>query len=466
MKRIMVLLASCEWVVLAVLCVVGAFQGAGRATTLFNSPVLVAFWFLCLGTLLAGLVRFPRLLRNPGLLAMHVGPVLVLGGAMYGSAAGHIVIPRFVGATKIRSGYIKLSKGQAGNRVTGPRGLFVGRLDFDVRLRDFRVERYRDSRPWLLRLEMWPGVHRPVQGEAIPWSDEQSTAISPSGLMVTVLRYLPHARPTFDHEALLLITEANGRKVSLPVQPGRKVAVTDPPGELRIMETFVDLQVLGGAAAETSGNGWNPAVKVAFDQPGRQRTFRFAYARGPGGHPSGDGLTLRYVMPGPTGAEDDPDSPLPAMEVLVERKGKQLRGWLAPAHRDALAILPLDALFTEPESSASMQTSLRRQIAPRQLVLAPPLGAIKDFRSHLEVVQNGRVVEEKVIEVNDPLHYGGYHFYQHGYDDVNESFSVLSVRSDQGLRLALAGLGVLCAGAFLTCWVQPAFSAIIRGKRT
>jgi len=43
-------------------------------------------------------------------------------------------------------------------------------------------------------------------------------------------------------------------------------------------------------------------------------------------------------------------------------------------------------------------------------------GQIKDYKSTLAITAHGQSVLKKTIEVNRPLHYGGYHFYQSGFD--------------------------------------------------
>jgi len=79
---------------------------------------------------------------------------------------------------------------------------------------------------------------------------------------------------------------------------------------------------------------------------------------------------------------------------------------------------------------------------------------ISDFISELEIVKNGEVVAAKDIEVNHPLHYGGYHFYQHEYDSRNGAYTVLQVVSDSGLRLVYAGYIMLCAGVLWYSWLR------------
>ena len=77
----------------ATLSIVGAFLGAERAKDLFNSAPLVAFWFILLALLVAGLVFFRRLVATPAGLAMHLGTFLVVAGAMWGSDQAHACAP-------------------------------------------------------------------------------------------------------------------------------------------------------------------------------------------------------------------------------------------------------------------------------------------------------------------------------------------------------------------------------------
>ena len=79
---------------------------------------------------------------------------------------------------------------------------------------------------------------------------------------------------------------------------------------------------------------------------------------------------------------------------------------------------------------------------------------ISDYVSELQVISDGKVVTEKDIEVNHPLHFGGYHFYQHSYDDEASRYTVLMVASDTGLRLVYAGYWMLCIGVFWHLWIE------------
>ena len=83
--------------------------------------------------------------------------------------------------------------------------------------------------------------------------------------------------------------------------------------------------------------------------------------------------------------------------------------------------------------------------------------SIKDFLSDVEVVKDNKVVTRKSIEVNKPLHYGGYLFYQQGYDSDAGRYTVLGVTSDKGLGIVFLGYILLCAGVFWHFWLRHIF---------
>lgn len=86
---------------------------------------------------------------------------------------------------------------------------------------------------------------------------------------------------------------------------------------------------------------------------------------------------------------------------------------------------------------------------------------VSDYISELEIIEHGKVVAAKDIEVNHPLHYGGYHFYQHSYGaDRAGPHTVLMVVSDSGLNLVYAGYAMLIAAIFWHFWGRRALAAI------
>ncbi len=79
---------------------------------------------------------------------------------------------------------------------------------------------------------------------------------------------------------------------------------------------------------------------------------------------------------------------------------------------------------------------------------------IRDYFSDLVVIENEKEIISKTIEVNHPLHYGGYHFYQHSYDSEAGEYTILSVTSDSGLYAVYGGYWLLCLGILWQFWFR------------
>jgi hypothetical protein len=84
--------------------------------------------------------------------------------------------------------------------------------------------------------------------------------------------------------------------------------------------------------------------------------------------------------------------------------------------------------------------------------------SVRDYISDIQVIKDGNVVAEKTIEVNHPLHFGGYHFYQSSYDTHAHRYTVLSVVSDTGLNFVYAGYLALGIGVFWHFWLRHIFT--------
>jgi hypothetical protein len=80
---------------------------------------------------------------------------------------------------------------------------------------------------------------------------------------------------------------------------------------------------------------------------------------------------------------------------------------------------------------------------------------VRDFYSVLQVIDGGEVVAEKKIEVNDPLRYGGYTFYQSSYDSEALKWSGLQVRNDPGVPLVYMGFLVQILGMIVIFYINP-----------
>ena len=79
---------------------------------------------------------------------------------------------------------------------------------------------------------------------------------------------------------------------------------------------------------------------------------------------------------------------------------------------------------------------------------------ISDYISRLRIIKDNKVAAEKDIEVNHPLRFGGYHFYQHSYDPEAGQYTVLMVVSNTGLAVVYAGYWMLCIGLIWHLWLR------------
>ncbi len=73
----------------------------------------------------------------------------------------------------------------------------------------------------------------------------------------------------------------------------------------------------------------------------------------------------------------------------------------------------------------------------------------KAYRSYMSVLKDGKVVLKKKVEVNSPLTYGGYYFYQSNYDPKDPTYSGISVVRDPGVYIVFLGFLLLTIGGIL-----------------
>ncbi|MFO8013031.1 MAG: cytochrome c biogenesis protein ResB [Phycisphaerae bacterium] len=466
--------------VLAVLSIVGAFLGAEDARALFNSAPVTVYWIGLALLLAAGFVVYPRLVKRPAGLAMHLGVLLILGGGMWGSDTAHAVRGTLFDAEKVPRGFMAIQEGTRENRVLGPDGQeVVAQLPFDLALRDFRMEYYQmPGLRWHLAVvaPLYGGDGRLVdQRQAeVPWEGNETVPLPLARAEVTVLEYLPHARPTYAEGAApaVEVVEHSGKTHRLPAREGAEVTLGQPPMTVRVVRVFTCMKVRRTEDGdlepyEAGGEGINPAVELAFVRPDGTPERRFALAIAPGhGRRQGD-PDFRYVFPEPTGAEKAPDSSVPAMHVRVTRGDREMTRWLLPGPGDPYASIDLAPLFPDgapprPDADraeepvegqgASAPPEPPEDRATPDLYLVRPNLPVRDYYSDLAVLDDGETVFEKTIEVNDPLRWGGYHFYQSDYDHEAGRYTVLQVVSDSGLWLVWVGMVLLVGGAFWRFW--------------
>lgn len=135
---------------------------------------------------------------------------------------------------------------------------------------------------------------------------------------------------------------------------------------------------------------------------------------------------------GPRSRSDRPVNP--AVQVEIVKNGHASTRWLFARHPDFNHNPPAQG---KPEMDCCAQLRGVYEYLP---------GDIRQFRSRLNVVDNGRVVAEKTIYVNEPLRYKGYTFYQASYDPNDPEFSSLQVAKDPSVPIVYAGFILLPVG--------------------
>ena len=454
-----------------VLCVGTSFIGAEAARQVVNSTPAVIFWGGLFVVLCLSLVFFPRLRRSPVLLAIHGGTLLVLFGAMYGSPIAHDLWATYLGSKQVDSGYLYLREGWGSHTVLGQDlQTELAKLPFQVTLEDFTIERYPPPDPrWdlVMTAPTLPGEARQGRNphQEVKWKQGQEVALPQTDIRVTVEEYIPAARPEYPDDARrrLVIDRNDGDQRSLPAEQGQELSLDDPEVTLRVERVFENLQVRTRdgqrQVVDADGEGRNPALELSITRPDGSSQTTYLMPEFPSHGQDLEGIDLRYALPQPEGAVPDSESDTPAARVVVQRGDRKTKSWLMPREGANRAVLDLNELFPDHSSSGGGASPHGMdgtgQQANSRLFMLKPRGQAKSYRSDVVILEEGEEVRRKAVEVNDPLHYGGYHFYQHSYREGPPPATILQVVSDAGLWAVYAGFVLLVAGVIGWCWVKP-----------
>jgi len=87
-------------------------------------------------------------------------------------------------------------------------------------------------------------------------------------------------------------------------------------------------------------------------------------------------------------------------------------------------------------------------------------GNISDYIATLTVIENGKEMLTERVEVNHPLRYKGYRFYQSSFDysrpDAQGRWeTILTVRKDRGAEMVWAGIGLVSLGLLMAMYFIP-----------
>lgn len=409
-----------------------------------------SWWFLCLLTLLLLNIvccvtsRVKWLKRRPGMLLVHTSAVLIATGALIGTVWGD-------------KGVLQLYEGQKSNifvkwsRSGEP--MEVG-LGFSIGLDDFILEQYESNpNPLILLREKGHDHH-----EQIPGVEGHTQTVAHGKFEVEVLRVLPHFQMEQDEGKVtpfIVVKEPDGDATErVPGTEGHSQPVFEGKFEVEVLRVVPHFSMPDTKTREIvslSDKYVNPGIQVKITQ-GDMEDTRWLFSLYPGMHMTENKVPLDAtfhverdetdIRPGEiTSASDRWENP--AAEIKIVHEGKEETRWLFARHPNVHmkpGELPIEAQF-----------SVNRG------------GPIKDFKSVLYVEDDGKKVVEKTIEVNDPLKYGGFTFYQSSYDQEGLKWTGLQVVKDPGVIIVYIGFTMLCIGMVIDLYPK---SWSTGGKKT
>jgi len=369
---------------------------------------------------------------------IHLGLLLIIGGA----SAGHFLQVE---------GYMWIEQNSASNRVedyqkTGKdRGKLklVEELPFSVALDKFWIQYYSiDENPRLF-IEVY-NAETPQPG-FMPVSESQPKEASVKGLSLKVEEVLLHADADIEiveESRLVVELKKSKEKKSYPVIIGEKI---QPEG---LTATFIPKKVFrnarvseGVGLVESNDPHINPAIQLIVEEAGQDPQMAVLFSNMPNFHKTitdTDSYRLLYTHPVFTSSKvtqrPSNDGGLCAVKIEASLEGQLDSRWCFLNSRDL------------PNSYSPFEGFT---IALYHDVM------VKDFKSKLSIIEDDEMTTSKVIEVNYPLSYNGYVFYQADYDKEQGSYTVLQVVKDPGVWWVMAGFVVIMLGLIQKFYLDP-----------
>ncbi len=424
---------------LTVFSVYGAFLGANRAQVFFNSIPLAICWSLFLVLLVAGGLVFQRLIRVPALLLIHTGCIAILIGGLWGSSKGQEIRKKVFKCDIIGSGYVMLYPGQQTSQIQVGEGkdMQIKNLPFVVAVDDFRIEHYNPGKLFI-----------GVPGTENQWS---MTADPNSQLdfgnkfgAVKVVRFFENLQIT---KKLFITVPGTPQEWSMSVAPNTQLDLGETLGSVKVLRAFKNFRITvggegGSQAYEAPGPGTNAALEILLIPPrGEQPTKHYIFEMRAGHANKDSPLSFEYKQAtdntGENLAYDDVGSgDNAAVELLVT----------APSGGPATPRYVFEQQPSHAQQGSPLAFQYRRTIS--------------DYISDVKILKktdDKKAVTQKAVEVNHPLYYGGYHFYQSSYGQdprgSGQMYTVLSVTNSTGLGWVFTGFLLMCLGIAWQCWV-------------
>ncbi len=264
----------------------------------------------------------------------------------------------------------------------------------------------------------------------------------------------------------------------MQVEPGKTYALPGGGGSVKVLAAYKDFIIDPETheASERSDRPDNPALRIdVIDASGTSKGERWLFANFPDfahGEASA-GPAMKYVYEGPkagfTGgvllvgeageAWTVEAGKVAARVPMAAGKPLALPGLdvkVAAIHRSASATYSHSTLSDkalDPVAQVKLEDSAESQFimagkavelyGDRVLALTAKGDDVKDFLSQVTVLEEGREVLTRTVEVNHPLTHGGFSLYQSEYDPDDPTFSGFEVVSDPGLPLVYAGFVIM-----------------------
>lgn len=415
---------------------------------IFKSTPFRALMGLCGVASLATVIRRRHTLlrwRNWGLLATHVAVLVILVGGLIGALRGH------KGMVHLQVGDTKAEFEQDGRRGMPGETLPLG---FGLRLDKFELDHYQPEYNAYTYGKDTQGEYRMLASDKPKVGGR--VGLSPQGgPTVVVKQVLQNAvRRNLDARHVLLF-EGSAEQV---VQVGQTVQLAD--GTVALIEDYLPdftYDTSGHKAISRSTEPNNPVLAVRIARTQQElaaATPRYLFGRadmremmGQGGHGKAGPVGYRHERTGVQGEgadwiEGSAGASNPALVVEIARPGS------------AAETAVLLAGGREPIELG----------AGRVLVFEEKPNSIKNYRSTLSVIRDGRVVQTQVIRVNQQLTIGTTDLYQANYDPENPNYSGIQVVQDPGLAIVVAGLWILLLGTLHAVALRNWTPRIRRGQ--
>jgi len=259
---------------------------------------------------------------------------------------------------------------------------------------------------------------------------------------------------------------------------------------LRYVADFVIMDQ--GQVSTRSEFPHNPAIQVRITGPEGEKTEQWMFAKFPEMHTQEGSLPfkLKYARTGPGGHVADYVfifNATGAEPVAVHARAGKLVNKAAASPGTSLALegaafeVGFNAFYENANVNRELKESDEAQGRPAVEVVIEQDGEqtehflwadtpvdvpgyrlvyveedrVRDYFSILQIVDGDEVVMEKKIEVNDPLRYGGYAFYQSSYDREGLNWSGLQVRKDPGVPLVYGGFVAQILGMIVIFYINP-----------